>query len=122
MGKRKPISGINPSLIALASLSLISLFATIWVLVNVRHELEIVSRLIGHLQGSDLEFANELSSELGVQRSLSILLILNTVATSIAFWIVSRAYLSSERNLEEAKVLSADILERYPVSTRSAGN
>lgn len=122
MGKRKPISGINPSLIALASLSLISLFATIWVLVNVRHELEIVSRLIGHLQGSDLEFANELSSELGVQRSLSILLILNTVATSIAFWIVSRAYLSSERNLEEAKVLSADILESMDIGVITTDN
>lgn len=125
MGPRKPVTGINPSLIALASLSLISLFATIWVLVNVRHELEIVSRLIGHLQGSDLEFANELSSELGVQRSLSILLILNTIATSIAFWIVSRAYLSSERNLEEAKVLSADILESMDIgviTTDDQGN
>jgi two-component system sensor histidine kinase HydH len=122
MGKRKSIAGINQSLIALALLSLISLFATIWVLVNVRHELEIVSRLIGHLQGSDLEFANELSSELGVQRSLSLLLILNTIATSIAFWIVARAYLSSERNLEEAKVLSADILESMDIGVITTDN
>ena len=95
------------------SLGIVSLFAlivTAWVLLNVRHEQEIVTSLINHLEGNDLKVANELSSELGIQKSLSLVLVLNVVAAAVAFSFVIRGYFSSERNLEDVKVLSADIL------------
>jgi len=77
---------------------------------NVRNEQAVVTRLVSHLEGNDLQVANELSSELGLQNSLSLLLVLNVVATAVAFSLVVRGYFSSERNLEDVKVLSADIL------------
>jgi len=95
---------------ALGILSLFALVVTTWVLLNVRHEQAIVTKLISHLEGNDLQVANELSSELGLQKSLSLLLGLNLIAAAIAFSFVVRGYFSSERNLEDVKVLSADIL------------
>ncbi len=95
---------------ALGLLSLFALVGTAWVLMNVRNEQAIVTRLVNHLEGNDLQVANELSSELGLQKSLSLVLVLNVVATAVAFSFVVRGYFSSERNLEDVKVLSADIL------------
>lgn len=95
---------------ALGILSLFALVVTAWVLLNVRHEQAIVNQLVSHLQGKDLQVANELSSELGLQNSLSLLLGLNLIAAAIAFSFLVRGYFSSERNLEDVKVLSADIL------------
>ena len=95
---------------ALGLLSLFALVVTAWVLTNVRHEQAIVKRLVNHLQGSDLQVASELSTELGLQGSLSFLLVLNVVAATVAFTFVLHGYFSSERNLEDVKVLSADIL------------
>ena len=95
---------------ALGILSLIALVVTAWVLMNVRHEQAIVTSLVNHLQGNDLQVANELSSELGLQKSLSLLLVLNVVAAAVAFSFVIRGYFSSERNLKDVKTLSADIL------------
>ena len=69
-----------------------------------------MTRLVSHLEGNDLQVANELSSELGLQNCLSLLLVLNVVATAVAFSLVVRGYFSSERNLEDMKVLSPDIL------------
>lgn len=94
----------------LGVLSLVALVVTAWVLMNVHHEQAIVTSLVNHLQGADLEVATELSSELGIQWSLSVLLVLNVVATAVAFSFVVRGYFSSERNLEDVKVLAADIL------------
>ena len=94
----------------LGLLSLFSLTVTAWVLLNVRHEQAIVSQLIRHLDGSDLMVADELSSELGLQGSLSFLLVLNIFATGIAFSFVLRGYFSSQQNLQDVKVLSTDIL------------
>lgn len=95
---------------AIAFFSLLAFIVTAWVLSNVRHEQEIVTRLISHLQGNDLRIANELYSELGLQRGLTVLLVLNIVAVSIAFLFVVRGYFSSEQNLRDVKVLAADIL------------
>ena len=95
---------------ALGLLSLFALIVTAWVLTNVRHEQAIVKRLVSHLEGSDLQVASELSNELGLQGSLSFLLVLNVMAAAVAFTFVLRGYFSSERNLADVKVLSADIL------------
>ncbi|SMP56081.1 PAS domain S-box-containing protein [Neorhodopirellula lusitana] len=102
--------GIRRFAIGLALLSLMAVSATAWVLSNVRREQQIVDRLIQHLPESDLQVANELSGDLSLQGSLSVLLVLNIVATAIAFAMVIRGYMSSERTLEDMRVLSSDIL------------
>lgn len=94
----------------LAVLSLLSLIFTAWILSNVRHEQEIVAKLIQHLPASDLEAATELSGDLSLQSSLSILLVMNLIATAVALAFVVRGYLTSERSLLDVKVLATDIL------------
>lgn len=101
---------IKPLTVILGLLSLVTLIGTAWVLANVRREQAIVTSLISHLQGADLSVARELSSDLSLQRSLSGLLILNALAAAVAFTIVLRGYFSSERTLQDVKVLSTDIL------------
>jgi two-component system nitrogen regulation sensor histidine kinase GlnL len=94
----------------LTLLSLMTLSVTAWILSNVRRERELVDQLTAHLPRSDLQDAEELSGDLQLQSSLSVLLVLNIVATGVAFALVVRGYLSSERSLQNAKVLSNDIL------------
>lgn len=101
---------IKPYAVALGLLSLIMLIVTSWILYNVRHEQTILTQLIKHLAGSDLKVADELSSDLGLQRSLIFLLILNGGAVVIAFSLVLRGYFTSERDLQDVKFLSNDIL------------
>ncbi|MCO8121398.1 ATP-binding protein [Stieleria sp. TO1_6] len=107
--------GVRRFAAGLAVLSLLTSSVTAWILANVRREQEIVGRLIEHLPQSDLQVANELSGDLSLQSSLSFLLVLNIVATAIAFALVVRGYLSSERSLQDAKVLSSDILASMDV-------
>lgn len=102
--------GIRRFAFGLALLSLTAVSVTAWNLANVHREQEIVERLIRHLPESDLQVAKELSGDLSLQSGLSLLLVLNIVATAIAFALVVRGYLSSERTLKDVKVLSADIL------------
>ncbi|MCS7470300.1 ATP-binding protein [Stieleria sp. ICT_E10.1] len=107
--------GIRRFAFGLALLSLTAVSVTAWILSNVRREQEIVARLIQHLPESDLQVAKELSGDLNLQSSLSFLLVLNIVATAIAFALVVRGYLSSERTLRDVRVLSADILASMDV-------
>ena len=96
--------------VGLAVLTLITSSVTAWTLSNVRREKEIVDRLIQHLPASDLQVANELSGDLNQQGSLSALLVLNMLVTAIAFGLVVRGYMTSERSLRDVKVLATDIL------------
>ncbi len=102
--------GIKRLAFGFGILSLTSLIVTAWVLSNLGRELEIVTDLVNHLQGTDRTVANQLSDELGLQKGLTILLVVNVIATAVAFTYVVRGYFSSERNLQDAKVLSEDIL------------
>ncbi|QEG01227.1 Sporulation kinase E [Stieleria maiorica] len=107
--------GVRRFAFGLALLSLVAVSVTAWILSNVRREQEIVARLIQHLPESDLQVAKELSGDLSLQSGLSILLVLNIIATAIAFALVVRGYLSSERTLKDVRVLSADILASMDV-------
>ncbi|MCM2369364.1 two-component system sensor histidine kinase NtrB [Aporhodopirellula aestuarii] len=102
--------GVRRIAIGLALLSFLSLAVTAWVLLTVRHEQEILNKIIKHLPASDLKSANELSGDLSLQSSLLVLLVLNVMATGVAFVFVIRAYFSSEKSLADVKVLSSDIL------------
>ncbi|EMI52987.1 two-component system sensor histidine kinase NtrB [Rhodopirellula sallentina] len=102
--------GVRRIAIGLALLSLLSLAVTAWILATVSREQEILKQIIKHLPTSDLKIANELSGDLSLQSSLLALLVLNVMATAVAFVFVVRAYLSSEKSLADVKVLSSDIL------------
>lgn len=94
----------------LAILSLIALAVTAWMWVYLRREQELLADLIQHLPPGDLAAARELSGDLRLQGGLTILLVVNLVATAIAILIALRGYLNSERSLRDVRVLSADIL------------
>ncbi|MGB7328683.1 MAG: histidine kinase dimerization/phospho-acceptor domain-containing protein, partial [Rubripirellula sp.] len=96
--------------VGLATLSLIALSVTSWILWTVKREQELVADLIRHLPPSDMAAAQELSGDLRSQLGLTILLVVNLIATAIAFTWLVRGYLNSERSLRDVRVLSADIL------------
>ena len=94
----------------LALLSLMALVVTVWILADFGHEQELVAELKRHLPASDRSGVNELAGELRFQWRLSILLILNIVASGVALTLLVRAYISSERSLRDVRVLATDIL------------
>lgn len=102
--------GVRRLAIGLAVLSCLSFLTTAWISSTVRREQEIVSQIIKHLPESDLVAASELKGQLVLQRSLLLLLVIDFAAAGVALVFVVRAYLSSQQSLEDAKVLSSDIL------------
>lgn len=102
--------GIRRLAAGLAILSLFALVVTAFVLWTVRREQEIVTQLIAHVPPADLAAAQELSGDLRLQGGLLLLLALNIIGTTVAFAMVIRGYLTSERQLQDVRVLSTDIL------------
>lgn len=102
--------GFQLAIGGLALLSLTALVVTFWILADFQREQEIVAKIIRDLPDSDLAVARELAGELRFQSQLSILLVLNIIATGIAVVLLVRAYLNSERSLREVKVLASDVL------------
>jgi len=94
----------------MAVLTLMALFVTAWILADFRREQEILEALTKHLPTSDLAEAQELAGELRLQWRLSVVLILNIVASGVALTLLVRAYFSSQHSLREVKVLATDIL------------
>jgi len=107
----KPNSnGIRRFAAGLATLSLISLILTAWIMIDVQREQQIVARIIQHLPESDLLVAEELSGDLRLHHGLGYLLVLNLIGTAIAVILLIRGYISSERSLRDVKVWATDIL------------
>lgn len=102
--------GVRRLAIGLVVLSCLSFFTAAWIFSAVRREQEIVGQIIRHLPASDQRFASELKGEFLLQRGLVLLLLLDFSAAGVALLFVLRAYLSSEQSLEDARVLSSDIL------------
>ena len=102
--------GFQVAIGGLALLSLTALAVTLWILADFQREQEIVAKIIRDLPDSDLAEVRELAGELRFQSQLSILLILNIIASGIALVLLVRAYLNSERSLREMKVLASDVI------------
>lgn len=125
--QQKPPTNIR-SQMAIASLALLSftaLIVTVWILTDFSHQQKIVEELTRHLPDSDLPEANELAGEIRLQWRLSVLLILNIVASAVAIALLVKAYLSSERSLRDARVLATDILDSIDqgvITTDREGN
>ena len=93
-----------------ALLSLISLIVTVWIQNDFNREQELVKQITEHLPPDDLPEVKELGVELKLQSRLSILLIVNIIASAVALTMLVRAYVSSERSLRKVQVLATDIL------------
>ena len=102
--------GVRRFAAGLAFLSMIALSVTTWIFFDVAREQEIVQRIIGDLPESDMAIAKELSGDLKLRSRLSFLLALNLVGTAVAFILVVRGYLTTERSLHDARVFATDIL------------
>lgn len=100
---RFPIAG-------LLLLSLTALAITIWTMADFLREQAIVEELTRKLPRDSTAAAKELVVELGWQFRLSILVVLNLVATGLALVLLSRAYRSSQESLRDLKALAGDIL------------
>lgn len=103
-------SSVRPLAGGLAILSFIALAVTAWMWVYLRREQDLLADLIQHLPPGDLATARELSGDLRLQGGLTILLVVNLVATAIAILMALRGYVNSQRSLRDVRVLSADIL------------
>ena len=100
---RLPIAG-------LLLLSLTALAITIWTMADFLREQDIVEELTRKLPRDSTATAKELVVELGWQFRLSILVVLNLIATGLALVLLSRAYRSSQESLRDLKALAAHIL------------
>ncbi|MCA9112263.1 MAG: hypothetical protein KDA52_20075 [Planctomycetaceae bacterium] len=102
-GSLLPIAG-------LAVLSLLSLIVKLWILTDFPREQQIIEQLTPHLPAADQQEANELAGGLRLQSRLAFLLIANLVASTVAFTLLIRAYLTSQRSLRNVHVVASDIL------------
>lgn len=98
------------AVMGLMLMSATALAITIWVMNDFLREQEIVRNLIRQLPPQAVDTAEELAGELRWQFRLSILVVLNLVATGFAVILLWRAYSSSQRSLYDIKVLATDIL------------
>lgn len=105
-------TGRNPqwAIGGLAALSVLSLVVTAWILVELPRELQIVEQLTPHLPATDRPEAIELAGELQLQSRLTVLLIVNLIASAVALALLVRAYLTSQRSLRNVHVLASDVL------------
>lgn len=100
----------RPAIVGLLMLSVAAFAVTVWVMIDFLREQEIVHQLIGKLPPEAAADAAELEGELRWQFRLSILVVLNLVATALAVVLLSRAYGSSQASLRDLKAKASDIL------------
>jgi PAS domain S-box-containing protein len=98
------------AIVSLLTLSAAAFAVTVWVMVDIVREQEIVQELIGKLPSETTPVAEELAGELRWQFRLSILVVLNLVVTAFAVMLLWRAYRSSEESLRDIKSQAGDIL------------
>lgn len=103
-------NGYRLSIAGLLLLSLAALAITIWTMSDFLREQDIVEELTRKLPRDSTATAKELVVELGWQFRLSILVVLNLIATGLALVLLSRAYRSSQESLRDIKALAGHIL------------
>ncbi|MBI1311440.1 PAS domain-containing protein [bacterium] len=105
-------------------LSLTAGGVTIWLTQEVRREQEIIGRVLGQLPKGSTSELSELPGELRWQFWLSLLVLLNGVATILALVALARAYLTSQNSLYDVRALATDILssmDQSVITTDSQG-
>ncbi|MCA8984808.1 MAG: ATP-binding protein [Planctomycetaceae bacterium] len=122
--KQEPSQPYGLVMIFLLLFSLASLGVTIWVMVDLLHEQEIVNQLLRKLPVESKPSAIEMAGELRWQFRLSILVALNLLATGMALVLLWRAYRISQESLRDIRALAGDILssvDQAVITTDLAG-
>lgn len=104
---------VRVMMIGLLVTNLLATAITVWIMVEVRKEQVVFADILEELRkdaGELVSSTQKLSYELRWQYGLTILVLLNIVATGFAFVALSRAYLLSQRSLRNVKELAANIL------------
>ena len=104
----------SPALLPAMFVLLAAIFAatvsTVWLVVEVRKERELVEEILaGHTSAATVD-AMVLSSEVGWQAVLSWLVLGVLVVAALALVLMVRAYLTSQRSLRNLQALSLDVL------------
>lgn len=102
--------GFQLLLVGLGLLSVATFAVTVWIFLDVRREQSIVMNLIDHASTDELAGIRELAGDLRWQFWLSLLLLAEAIAATVARVVLVRAYIGIERSLREVKVLATDIL------------
>lgn len=105
-----PVARFGLAIAGLLAFSVAALGVTIWVMVDFLREQVIVAQLVKQLPPEAAESAVELAGELRWQFRLSILVVLNLLATGFALALLWRAYRVSEESLRDLRALAGDIL------------
>ncbi|WP_161604560.1 two-component system sensor histidine kinase NtrB [Roseiconus nitratireducens] len=105
-----PPKSYRSAIIGLLSLSVAALAITVWVMVDFLDEQRIVQQLIRDLPPESQAAAQTLAGELRWQFRLSILVLINLVATGIAVLLLWRAYQTTQYSLRDFKAQAGDIL------------
>jgi signal transduction histidine kinase len=104
---------VRVMMIGLLVTNLLATAITVWIMVEVRKEQVVFADILQELRkdsGDLVSSTQELSYELRWQYGLTILVLLNIIATGLALAALSRAYLLSQRSLRNVKELAANIL------------
>lgn len=121
----QPVQRFGIAIAGLLAFSVAALGVTIWVMVDFLREQVIVAQLIQQLPPESAESAVELAGELRWQFRLSILVVLNLLATGFALALLWRAYRLSQESLRDVKALAGDILssvDQAVITTDLDGN
>ncbi len=97
-------------MVALSTLSVAALIVTLWIMVDFRREQRIVRELMVELPSTATASAEQLVDELRWQSRLTILVVLNSIATFGAALLLWRAFRSSQETLRDIQALAGDIL------------
>lgn len=106
-------SRVRIAILGLLTANLLATAITVWIIIEVRKEQVVFAEILDQLRRESDELATstkELSYELHWQYGLTIVVLLNIIATGLGLVALSRAYLLSQRSLRSVKELAADIL------------
>ena len=107
---QEPVQHFGIAIAFLLLFSLASLGVTIWVMVDLVREQELVAQMLRKLPADTKPYAIEMAGELRWQFRLSIVVGLNLLATAMALILLWRAYRVSQASLRDIRALAGDIL------------
>jgi PAS domain S-box-containing protein len=87
-----------------------ALLLTLWLMIEMLREQDIMSKLVKQLPPSSVQSAKEMAGELLWQFRLSVLLVVNLIATTLSVVLLWRAYHVSQESLRDMQALAIDIL------------
>ena len=84
-----------------------ALLLTLWVMIDLLREQDMISKLIPQLSSAGVESAKAMAGELLWQFRLSVLLVINLIATAFSVVLLWRAYHVSQESLRDVRAQAA---------------